>query len=125
MRASVFSPLMAARATFALKAGAWVRRIRLAIVAPDLRHSHRSQAELPLIDLSEFSQPPLSAHSLALVSLDGLYTPQLTPASLLILCRLRVRQLDLQLWEFLSYLLQNPRLISNPSQLEDPWQAAE
>src|SRR3954467_13249343 len=57
--ASVFSPLMAARATFALKAGAWVRRIRLAIVAPDLRHSRRSQAELPLIDLSEFGRPPL------------------------------------------------------------------
>src|SRR2546421_6685638 len=50
---------MAARATFALKAGAWVRRIRLAIVAPDLRHSRRSQAELPLIDLSEFGRPPL------------------------------------------------------------------
>jgi hypothetical protein len=42
-----------------LKAGAWVRRIRLAIVAPDLRHSRRSQAELPLIDLSEFGRPPL------------------------------------------------------------------
>jgi hypothetical protein len=44
-----------------LKAGLWVRRARLAIVAPDMRHSRRSQADLPLIDLSEFGQPPLSA----------------------------------------------------------------
>jgi hypothetical protein len=56
--ASVFSPLMAAKATFVLKAEAWVQRIRLAIVAPDLRHSRRSQAELPLIDLSEFGVLP-------------------------------------------------------------------
>jgi len=52
---------MAASATFALKAGLWVRRARLAIVAPDMRHSRRSQADLPLIDLSEFGQPPLLA----------------------------------------------------------------
>src|SRR5918993_866901 len=32
--ASVFSPLMAARATFALKAGLWFRRDRLVIVSP-------------------------------------------------------------------------------------------
>src|SRR3954447_15356741 len=51
---------MAARATFALKAGLCVRRARLAIVAPDLRHSRRSQADFPLIGLSEFGQPPLS-----------------------------------------------------------------
>src|SRR5690349_22839543 len=60
--ASVFSPLMAAKATFALKAGACVRRTRLVIVAPDQRHSRRSQAELPLIDLSEFGQPPHCPH---------------------------------------------------------------
>jgi hypothetical protein len=43
-----------------LKAGLWVRRARLAIVAPDPRHSRRSQADFPLIGLSEFGQPPLS-----------------------------------------------------------------
>src|SRR3974390_2111521 len=32
--ASVFSPLIAAKATFALKAGAWFRRGRLLIVSP-------------------------------------------------------------------------------------------
>src|ERR1019366_3465715 len=52
---------MAASATFALKAGLWVRRARLAIVAPDMRHSRRSQAETQLIDLSEFGQPPLTS----------------------------------------------------------------
>jgi hypothetical protein len=36
-----------------------VRRARLAIVAPDMRHSRRSQAETPLIGLSEFTRPPL------------------------------------------------------------------
>src|ERR1700676_2729382 len=39
---------MAASATFALKAGLCVRRARLVIVAPDPRHSRRSQAETPL-----------------------------------------------------------------------------
>src|SRR3954449_10564979 len=61
--ASVFSPLMAANATFALKAGACVRRVRFVIVAPDPRHSRRSQAEFPLNELSEFGQPPLRTHS--------------------------------------------------------------
>src|SRR3954466_6374741 len=51
---------MAASATLALKAGACVRRTRLVMVAPDLRHPRRSQAEIPLIDLSEFGQPPLT-----------------------------------------------------------------
>src|SRR3954453_23419031 len=50
---------MAASATFALNAGLCVRRARLAIVTPDLRHSRRLQAETPLIDLSEFGQPAL------------------------------------------------------------------
>src|SRR5271166_541389 len=57
--ASVFSPLMAASATFALKAGAWVRRDRSVMVVPDPRHPRRSQAEIPLIGLSEFGRPPL------------------------------------------------------------------
>jgi hypothetical protein len=43
-----------------LNAGAWVRRDRLVMIAPDPRHSRRSQAETPLIDLSEFGQPPLT-----------------------------------------------------------------
>src|SRR3954454_3860661 len=50
---------MAASATLALNAGAWVRRARLVMVAPDPRHTRRSQAETPLIDLSEFGQPAL------------------------------------------------------------------
>jgi len=33
-KASVFSPLIAAKASFALKAGAWFRRGRLLIVSP-------------------------------------------------------------------------------------------
>src|SRR3954470_4832590 len=56
---------MAARATFALKAGLCVRRARLAIVTPDMRHSRRSQADFPLIGLSEFVQSPLCVHSFA------------------------------------------------------------
>src|SRR3954454_13917656 len=59
--ASVFSPLIAASATFALKPGAWVRRVRLVMLAPDPRHPCRSQAEIPLIGLSEFGRPPLSS----------------------------------------------------------------
>jgi hypothetical protein len=42
-----------------LNAGAWVRRVRLAMVAPDPRHPRRIQADFPLIDLSEFGRPPL------------------------------------------------------------------
>src|SRR3954453_5840743 len=51
---------MAASATLALKAGACVRRVRFVIVAPDPRHSRRSQAGFPLNELSEFGRPPLS-----------------------------------------------------------------
>src|SRR3954452_7388954 len=48
--ASVFSPLTAARATFALKAGVWFRRGRLLIVTPALRPSWpRSGRKPPLI----------------------------------------------------------------------------
>jgi hypothetical protein len=43
-----------------LKAGAWLRRVRFVIVSPDLRHNRRFQAEIPLIPVSEFGQPPLS-----------------------------------------------------------------
>src|SRR3954467_7411824 len=52
---------MAASATLALKAGACVRRVRFVIVAPDPRHSRRSQAGFPLNELSEFGRPPLQA----------------------------------------------------------------
>src|SRR5690242_14747215 len=58
--ASVFSPLMAANATFALNAGLCVRRVRFVMLAPDPRHHRRLQADFPLIALSEFGQPPLS-----------------------------------------------------------------
>src|SRR3954467_6046680 len=56
--ASVFSPLIAASATLALKAAAWVRRVRLVMFAPDPRQLRRSQAEIPLIGLSEFCPAP-------------------------------------------------------------------
>jgi hypothetical protein len=59
--ASVFSPLIAASATFALKPGLCVRRARFVILAPDLRHLRRCQAETPLTGLSEFPEPPLTA----------------------------------------------------------------
>jgi hypothetical protein len=43
-----------------LNAGEWVRRVRLVMVAPDTRHPRRFQAEIPLIELSKFGQPPLT-----------------------------------------------------------------
>jgi len=36
------------------------RRVRFVIVSPDLRHNRRRQAEIPLIQVFEFGQPPLS-----------------------------------------------------------------
>jgi len=42
------------------------------MVAPDLRHPRRSQAEIPLIDLSEFGQPPLT---LPCIPLGQLFQP--------------------------------------------------
>src|ERR1700710_1084965 len=57
--ASVFSPFKAASATLASKDGAWPRRVRLVMFAPDPRHPRRSQAGFPLIGLSEFGRPPL------------------------------------------------------------------
>jgi hypothetical protein len=53
---------MAASATFALKAGLCIRRARRVIVTPDRRHSRRSQADLSLIELSEFARPPLNTY---------------------------------------------------------------
>jgi hypothetical protein len=61
---SVISPLMAANATFALKAGVWFRRARLLIVSPDSRvNLARRQAETPLIPLFRFLRPALAASS--------------------------------------------------------------
>jgi hypothetical protein len=52
---------MAAKATFALKAGVWFRRGLLLIVSPEVRaYIARRQADAPLIVLSEFPGPPLS-----------------------------------------------------------------
>jgi hypothetical protein len=59
-RARYLGPPLAANATLALKTGACVRRARLVMVAPGPRHPRRSQAEIPLIDLSEVGQPTLS-----------------------------------------------------------------
>src|ERR1700758_1730655 len=58
--AIVRSPLMAASATFALKAGEWFRRGRLFMLSPDSRAQRaRCQAETPLIVLSRFPRPAL------------------------------------------------------------------
>jgi hypothetical protein len=46
-----------------------VRRARLVMVAPDPRHPRRSQAEILLIDLSEFGQPPLVVVGMSWLSL--------------------------------------------------------
>ena len=63
------SPLMAASATFALKAGVWFRRARLLIVSPDSRAQlARCQAETPLIVLSRFPEPALSEIVIDIVS---------------------------------------------------------
>jgi hypothetical protein len=53
------SPLMAARATFALKAGKWFRRGRLLMVSPVHGDHRRCQAEIPLIVLCRFPEPVL------------------------------------------------------------------
>src|SRR3954471_12225988 len=50
---------MAARATFALKAGVWFRRGRLFMVSPVHGDYRRCQAETPLIDLFKFAEPAL------------------------------------------------------------------
>ena len=52
---SVCSPLMAARATFALKAGVCVRRNRLLMASPDPRaHRARRQVETHLASRTDF-----------------------------------------------------------------------
>jgi hypothetical protein len=51
--------LIAANATFALKAGLWFRRDRLLILSPALGILGRRQADSPLSILSKFPEPPL------------------------------------------------------------------
>jgi len=51
--------LIADSATFALKAGLWVRLVRFVMFAPDPRQHCRRQAGNPPIGLSEFPRPPL------------------------------------------------------------------
>ncbi len=78
--ANVFSPLIAAKATFALKAGAWFRRGRLLIVSLDSGHFARYQAETPLIPLSKFAEQPLySRPSEIFAFVDGSKFATLTP----------------------------------------------
>jgi hypothetical protein len=43
-----------------LNAGAWLRRVRFVIISPVPRHHRRVQAEIPLIPVFEFGQPPLN-----------------------------------------------------------------
>src|ERR1700760_4978965 len=63
--ARVRSPLTAARATFAVKAGEWFRRGRLLMVSPVYGDYRRYQAEIPLIALSKFPRPALSTSLVA------------------------------------------------------------
>src|SRR6266851_2834242 len=64
----VRSPLTAARATFALKAGEWFRRGRLLMVSPVHGDYRRCQAEIPLIVLFRFPGPALgNSYKLALM----------------------------------------------------------
>src|SRR6516165_6910717 len=59
---SVRSPLIAAIATFALKADVWFRRGLLLMLSPDSRANlARCQAEAPLIALCRYSKPALFA----------------------------------------------------------------
>src|SRR5262249_15003120 len=59
---SVRSPLIAAIATFALKADVWFRRGLLLMLSPDSRANlARCQAEAPLIALCRFPKPALNA----------------------------------------------------------------
>src|SRR5215472_9159092 len=61
---SVRSPLIAAIATFALKADAWFRRGLLLMLSPDSRANlARCQAEAPLIALCRFSKPALGVRA--------------------------------------------------------------
>src|SRR6202011_613241 len=74
---SVRSPLMAASATLALKAGVWFRRGRLFIVSPDsLAQRARCQAESPLIVLFRFLRPALVGMSIAALNTRIIWFPR-------------------------------------------------
>jgi hypothetical protein len=62
---------MAARATFDLNTGVWFRRGRLLIVSPVRGHHRRYQAETPLIPLSRFAEPALSAPTIGKIHRIG------------------------------------------------------
>jgi hypothetical protein len=53
-----------------LNAGAWLRRVRFVIISPVPRHHRRVQAEIPLIPVFEFGQPPLNARFEVLSDVD-------------------------------------------------------
>jgi hypothetical protein len=61
--AIVRSPLTAASATFALKAGVWFRRGRLFMISPVHGDYRRCSAETPLSDLFKFAEPALYSSS--------------------------------------------------------------
>lgn len=63
MVSRVFSPLIAANATFALKAGLWFRRTRLVIVAPVHGNHAAFRPKIHLYPLSRFPEPALPATS--------------------------------------------------------------
>ncbi len=54
--ASVFSPLIAAKAAFALKAGLWFRRSLFVMLSPVHGSRRRVQAEFPLIQVVQISR---------------------------------------------------------------------
>src|SRR5450631_656011 len=56
---SVFSPFMAANATFALNAGLWFRRTRFAIGSPEPQPFWPLSGRKSLIALFKFAEPPL------------------------------------------------------------------
>src|SRR5262249_54789231 len=67
---SVRSPLIAAIATFALKADVWFRRGLLLMLSPDSRANlARCQAEAPLIALCRFPKPALMTGSITVSAL--------------------------------------------------------
>src|SRR6187549_968059 len=99
--ASVFSPLMAARATFALKAGLWFRRDRLVIVSP-VREPSRPlsgrNATYPPVRIRRASSPR-SARSYSGLDLDdALAARGIHPRCGLMVVDLRTGRLAHGLW---------------------------
>jgi Transposase DDE domain len=67
--------LIAAKATFALNVGLWLRRDRLDMFPPATRHQRRNQTGKPLIGLFRFAQPPLLSAQSAKLYHMGLPRP--------------------------------------------------